>query len=155
MGAKIGRHRVGDNAEQWGHLTKPFSLHVEQDRNPIFSEYILWLPLQSAQRINLYPPHVSHVPGFFGGNPEISFFNSPFSWSLIISSDPPTYLPPMKTLGNVSCSLSFNPRSSRSSDMNPKSIIKSLSSITTWNPWSIAITARHASNVGRTTRRLV
>lgn len=152
-GPKITRRRGGD--EQSGHLIRPFSLHAVHDRNPIFSENTLWLPLHSAQSINLYPPHVSHVPGFLWGTPETSFLSSPISWRYLTSSAPPTYLPQMKTLGNVSSSAGFNPSSSRSSEMKPKSIAKSLSSTTTWKPCNIDMTARHASNVGRTTRRLV
>lgn len=149
----IGRLGVGQ--QQRGHLIRPFSLHAAHERRtPILCEKILWLPLQSAQRINLYPPHVPHVPVLAGGTPCSSFFSSPISFSCNTSLAPPMYRPPMNTLGRAT-TFSFDPSLPRSSDMKPVSMETSRSSISTRNPCKMESTVRQASKVDRTTRRLV
>lgn len=156
---KIGRLGLGH--EQVGHLIRPFSLHAVHERRspPNFCEKILWLPLHSPHRINLYPPHVPHVPDAGGGSPSTIFFSSPISFKRNTSSAQPTYLRPMNTAGNVTFSpendVIFIPSLSRSSDMKPGSIDTSRSSMATRKPCRMERTARQASNVVRTTRRLV
>lgn len=105
--------------------------------------------------MNLWPPQTSQVPGFAGGSPSTNFFSSPASWSCLISSAPPMYLPPMKTRGSVSFLFSRTPRIVFSSSMNLQSIERSRSSIDTRKLRRIAWTSLQSSNVRRTTRRLV
>ena len=95
---------------------------------------------------------MSQTPGSTAGKPWTIFLSSPVSWSWRISSAPPTYLPPMKTLGNVNF---LWPRICCNSLRNPESMDRSRSSIETRNPRRIDRTALQSSNVRRTTRRLV
>lgn len=137
--------------EQEGHLIRPFSLHAVQILKPVFSLYTLRLPSQFSQSMNLYPPHSSHTPAATG-NPPSSFFSSPVSCNCLISSAPPTYLPPMKTLGKLSF---FLPKIPFNSSKNPASIDRSRSSTFTRNPRKIDRTVLQSSKVLRTTLRLV
>lgn len=138
--------------QQAGHLVRPFSLQAIQVLNPDFSMYTLWPPSQTSQTTNLSPPQESHPLGSTTGSPWINIFSSPRSWSCLISSAPPMYLPPMKTKGRLRFLHPIIPCNS-SSDW--ASMDTSRSSMGTRNPRRMDLMARQSSKVLRTTRRLV
>lgn len=95
--------QLGIQQKQFGHRTKPFSLHSGQRRScSSSSSNTFRLPLQLVQGTNLTSAQLSQVrPGRLTGNPSRSLLNSPASCSWRTSSAPPMCRPPMNTCGNT------------------------------------------------------
>lgn len=117
--------------QQRGQRTKPFSLQSGHLLScPSSSSKYFLLPSQCEQGKKRISPHPSHIyPGGLRGSPLSNFDNSPISFNCLITSDPPMYLPLIKTCGKFTF---FWSKTFCSSFLNALSIEISLSSILTW-----------------------